>query len=105
MLCKRCGKEIQEGWKVCPSCGTEILPETEDAQAECREYKLKGVRRTGRFSFQEIVTDIRVEGESVHVAQGAKKSEIQFYKREVQSIDLPLLPIWRISDILRLAVF
>ncbi len=106
MLCKRCGTQIQEGWKVCPSCGSEILPETEAAGVERKEYKLKGMRRTGRFSFQEILTDIEVAGENVHVVtQGGKKSESQFRKQEVQSIDFPLLPVWKVSDILRLVVF
>lgn len=106
MLCKHCGTEIKDGWKVCPSCGTEILSGTEDAQAECKEYKLKGMRRTGRFSFQDMTTDIKVEGERIHVVtKGVKESESQFHKQEVQSIDLPLLPIWKFSDILRLVVF
>lgn len=106
MLCKYCGTEIKEGWKVCPSCGTEVLLETEDTQVECREYKMKGMRRTGRFSFQDVTTDVKIEGENVHVlTKGVKKSENRFHKQEVQSIDFPLLPIWKISDILRLVVF
>lgn len=106
MLCKYCGTEIKEGWKVCPSCGTEVLLETEDTQVECREYKMKGMRRTGRFSFQDVTTDVKIEGENVHVlTKGVKKSESRFHKQEVQSIDFPLLPIWKISDILRLVVF
>ncbi len=106
MTCKHCGTEIKEGWKVCPSCGSEILPGTEGTGEESREYKLRGMRRTGRFSFQEILTDIKVKEGCVHVImQGARKAEYQFRKQEVQSIDLPLLPIWKIADILRLLVF
>lgn len=22
MFCQNCGKEIQDGWRVCPNCGT-----------------------------------------------------------------------------------
>lgn len=106
MICKYCGKEIQKEWKICPSCGTEILAEKKDTETECREYRLKGMRRTGRFSFQDMTTDIKVEGGSVHVVtKGVKESESRFHKQEVQNIDLPLLPVWKISDILRLAVF
>lgn len=25
MFCVKCGKEIQEGWKICPSCGTQVV--------------------------------------------------------------------------------
>ncbi len=106
MLCKQCGSEMKEEWKICPCCGYPVPKEMEEIKPGSRKYKLKGMRRTGRFSFQEIVTDIMVEGENIHVnTQGKKKSESLFCKQEVQSINLPLLPIWRISDILRLAVF
>ena len=27
MVCKNCGKEIQEGWKICPHCGAKIEKE------------------------------------------------------------------------------
>ena len=34
MLCKKCGQEIQEGWKVCPNCGAKIEDEIENKKCE-----------------------------------------------------------------------
>ena len=72
MFCKDCGSEIEKDWIVCPNCGSrikkekEIEPETkyqEDKYQESKEYNLLGMRRTGRFSFWEIPSTIKVEWE------------------------------------------
>lgn len=115
MFCKDCGSEIEKDWIVCPNCGSrikkekEIEPETkyqEDKYQESKEYNLLGMRRTGRFSFWEIPSTIKVAGEEVQViTQGKKTTDSRFRKEEITGIDFPILPIWKAADIIRLTGF
>lgn len=108
MFCKDCGTRIEEDWLACPNCGSRIkkVKPAEDKFRESKEYNLLGMRRTGRFSFWEIPSTIKVEGEDVQViTHGKKITESRFKKEEIADIDFPVLPIWRVSDIVRLAVF
>ena len=34
MFCHNCGKEVREGQKFCPSCGTQQVPPSQDADAK-----------------------------------------------------------------------
>lgn len=109
MFCRNCGKEVEEDWSVCPNCGYEIRKKqenTEEIVQENREYNLLGMRRTGRFSFWKIPTAIKVEGDNIDIiTQGKKTVENRFKKQDIAGIDFPILPIWKISDIIRLIVF
>lgn len=133
MFCIHCGKELDDGWIRCPYCGMEVknlantrgitsnknenkeeIKETEvykrnvsdEIPSSCKEYKLLGARRTGRFSFEYIPTYIQIDRDNVHVTTQKNKSiESQFNKNEIENITLPILPIWKISDIIRLIIF
>lgn len=119
MFCTKCGKELKENWSVCPYCGKQIpkkeagadIPQesgevTEDTYKKSKEYNLLGKRRTGRFSFLDIPSTIKVEGETIQViTKGKKKEEYQFKKQEITGIDFPTLPFWTGADIVRLVVF
>ena len=39
MFCERCGKEVQEGWAVCPQCGTSLKEEMPVAQNKVAKKK------------------------------------------------------------------
>lgn len=41
MFCKKCGKEMKDGWKVCPNCGTTVEGGTEEV-IETNNVKEKG---------------------------------------------------------------
>ena len=34
MFCVNCGNKLEEQWKVCPQCGTEVIREKEDIVVE-----------------------------------------------------------------------
>lgn len=108
MFCKDCGKEVEKEWVVCPNCGSQLKKDKMPKSnfQESKEYNLLGMRRTGRFSFWKIPSTIRVEGEDVHVSiHGKKKTKYQFGKKDITAIDFPILPIWKVSDIIRLVLF
>lgn len=108
MFCKDCGKEIEKEWVVCPNCGSQLKKNKmpKNNFKESKEYKLLGMRRTGRFSFWKILSTIRVKGEDIHVSiHGKKTTKYQFGKEDVTVIDFPILPIWKVSDIIRLVMF
>lgn len=105
MFCQNCGKRVKESWAVCPNCGCKIL-ERDDVVSEERDYHLFGMRRTGRFTFWKIPTIIKVKGDSIHViTHGKKIRKKRFRKQEIEEIDFPILPVWRISDIFRIVIF
>lgn len=133
MFCIHCGKELDDRWIRCPYCGMEVknlantrgitgnkneneeeVKENEvykgdvsdEIPSSCKEYKLLGARRTGRFSFEYIPTYIQIDRDNVHVITQRNKSiESQFNKNEIENITLPILPIWKISDIICLIIF
>lgn len=108
MFCKDCGKEVEKEWVVCPNCDSQLKKDKMPKSnfQESKEYNLLGMRRTGRFSFWKIPSTIRVEGEDVHVSiHGKKKTKYQFGKKDITAIDFPILPIWKVSDIIRLVLF
>lgn len=108
MLCKNCSSEIQEDWVVCPKCGCQIIKNkvVENIFQESKEYDLLGMRRTGRFSFWKIPSTIKIEGENIQIiTKGKKIIESQFRKQDITEIDFPILPIWKVSDIVRLVIF
>lgn len=99
--------------------------ETGPIYCASREYYLVGVRRTQRrifcripetikeegdlgkpdkWNFEKIPTTIKVEGENIHVITKREKvTESQFEKKDVASIDFPVLPVWRGMDFVVLA--
>lgn len=128
MFCTKCGKELQEGWKRCPFCGQEVSDHTveidemisdggnrynnqpEDGEGaahnEVKRYRFEGVRRTARFSFRRIPSDVEVTGNRVHVTTKGKKTvESEFSKQDVKDISLPLLPVLGMADKIRIVLF
>ena len=128
MFCTKCGKELQEGWKRCPFCGQEVSDHTMESgekisdgsnfysnqseagegsvHNEAKQYRFEGVRRTARFSFQRIPSDVEVTGDRVHVTTKGKKTvESEFSKQDVKDISLPLLPVLGMVDKIRIVLF
>lgn len=124
MFCIQCGKELNDAWSRCPYCGAEIEKRTaennvndaingmseakrpEGESSGRRYYKLQGSRRTGRFSFEYIPTDIQVDSENIRVVTHRNKNiENQFKKDQIESVTLPLSQVWVISDAIRLVLF
>ncbi len=115
MVCTNCGKEMQKGWKICPNCGIKPEETEENMNSMAKEYHFIGIRRNGKSEDAGgedggqkigIHTNVKLEGNKIKVFKpGKPSSEKQFCKNDVESIDLPLLPIWKASDFFRLAVF
>ncbi len=53
MYCKKCGKELQDNWRVCPDCGTKIglnsqgIKECEKEKSESKFKKIMGLVGSG----------------------------------------------------------
>lgn len=107
MFCRNCGKEMPEGLSICPECGFKREEEPVFVQQESKEFHFDGVR--GSASGVRLIevrhTDVKVgEMGEIMVSYPEKivASEKQFHKKDVKSIDLPLLPVWGILDWLAL---
>lgn len=42
MFCKKCGKELQEGWTACPSCGAEMGKKDGNSNLNSESKKKRG---------------------------------------------------------------
>lgn len=104
MICRNCGKEMPEGLSICPDCGFKHEEGFALPEPESREFHFVGIRGSadGLRIIEVCNTDVKVDGAGeIEVSYRDKifSSEKQFYKQDVKSLDLPLLPIWGILDV------
>ena len=121
MFCANCGKKLEEGQVICPSCGEqkESGAQKEDGvQKEggentksmgLKEFHFTGVRgRADGTRLRELCTDAKIDekGEvAVSYRDKIFSSDKTFHKQDVTSIDLPMLPVWGMLDWIRIILF
>lgn len=109
-VCEKCGNELQDDWIKCPFCGrteqAEDLQQDVKQNSSAKNFEFEGFRRTGRFGFQYIASEIEVEGEEINAVVHKKKEQnITFAKHDISKIRFPILPIIGVSDIFRILLF
>lgn len=117
MICTKCGKELNEEWKVCPFCQTEVVSkdscDTEDKDVGsveldniAKKYAFEARRRTGRFGFKRIESEAEINGENVKVKTGdKKKGEYSFQKSDIAIVSFATIPMIGAMDIIRFIIF
>ncbi len=91
MFCKKCGKEVEDTWKVCPNCGEPIIKETtEYAEHTQKDGKQENMGKEKKPIFKRIwfwilliiiaaviVSVLGNSGESKEEPQKKEEKEIQ----------------------------
>lgn len=109
-VCEKCGNELQDDWVKCPFCGhteqEENLQQDVKQNSSIKEFEFEGFRRTGRFGFQYITSNIKVDGEHINVVVHKKKEQnITFTRQNILDIKFPILPVIGAMDIVRIILF
>ena len=109
-VCEKCGNELQDDWVKCPFCGSteqeEALQQDVKQNSNVKKFEFEGFRRTGRFGFQYITSNIEVNGEHINVVVHKKKEQsITFAKQNISEIKFPILPVIGAMDIFRILLF
>lgn len=80
MKCKECGAELEEGVTICPACGKESLPQSEEARAQQPEQQTvqteQPEQETTAAQPEEETADVQPEQEAA-VAQPEQKQPQQ----------------------------
>lgn len=120
MFCVNCGAKLEESWKVCPNCGTEVVQqqnnkpiiEEETVQKDVKEnleakkFEFEGFRRTGRFGFQYLKSEVEVNDDKIHVVIHKKKEKnVIFSKQQISEVKFHILPVIGPMDIFRILLF
>lgn len=110
MFCKNCGKELEDSWVKCPYCGNVISENQNLAEVpdeEVKKFELTACRRTGRFTFRDIISKIAITQNEINVVteNGKKQKVANFRKTDVDHIEFSYSPEWGVADYVRVAVF
>lgn len=80
MRCSRCGSRVGEGWRFCPSCGSELKRKERDffnGALERMEREMKGMNKAFERNFEVVdlspffAKPVKGSGFSIRIMQGS----------------------------------
>lgn len=111
-FCKQCGAELEESRELCPNCEKgmnfqgDCSNESMEMNQDEKKINFEGFRRTGRFGFQYLKSEIEIRGDKIcAVIQKKKEKKITFFKQDIAEIKFPILPVIGAMDIFRIILF